>query len=257
LEKFLDRLQRLMPLNTDEAAELARTCGGVVQFEEGSDLVREGARPECLHVLVEGWACRYVLLPDGRRHIPALLLPGDMADLDAFATDRLEYGVSTLTRCRVAILSRPALKAAIERTPNLGRALLALALHENAMLTRRNVSLGRRTAREQVAGLLCELVTRLADASGGTRATRHTLPLTQAELADVLGLSAVHVNRVLQGLRADGLVRLASGKLEMLDWAGLVAAAAFQPDHAGPAPSHALSAVTSGSAAREPLPSHA
>ena len=164
---------------------------------------------------------------------------------------------STLTRCRVAILSRPALKAAIERTPNLGRALLALALHENAMLTRRNVSLGRRTAREQVASLLCELVTRLADASGGTRATRHTLPLTQAELADVLGLSAVHVNRVLQGLRADGLVRLASGKLEMLDWAGLVAAAAFQPDHAGPAPSHALSAVTSGSAAREPLPSHA
>jgi len=249
---FVERLNRLSSLNAADAAELAHTCSGVRQLEEGVDLAREGEQPDSLHVMVEGWACRYVLLADGRRHIPSLLLPGDVAELDAFASRPLDYGVSTLTRCRVAALSRPALVAAIERAPGLGRAFIALALEENALLTRRSVSLGRRTARERVASFLVEIVTRLTDSNGATTSGTHGLPLTQAELGDMLGLSTVHVNRVLQGLRGDRVLRLAGDKLDILDWAGLVEAAALRPDDSGGPGFRTFGAVANGRGAPPP-----
>lgn len=228
MDSFLRRPKAFALVDVSDWNELTATCSGVVEVDADTDLVREGARPDRLHVVLEGWACRYLLVRDGRRQIPALVLPGDVADLDALGCERLEFSVSTLTPCRVARLSRSALQSAIDRTPGLARAFLALAIQENGVLIRRTVSLGRRTAREQVAHFLCELVTRLNWDADPAAYVKRILPLTQAELADVLGLSTVHVNRVLQRLRADGLARLAGERLEIVDWTGLAAVGEFR-----------------------------
>ena len=257
VEEFLDRLERLGALDDTERAELARTCSATRLVDADTDLACEGDQPDHLHVLLDGWACRFVLLPDGRRQIPALLLPGDVADLDALGVERLDYGIATLTPCRVALLSRPALRSAMGRLPGLARAFLALALQENAVMLRRNVSLGRLSAREQVAHLLCELVSRMAADGEASTAGKHSMPLTQVELADVLGLSPVHVNRVLQSLRADKLLRLAGRRLEILDWAGLAAAGSFRATYLEPAHPRTVRSVMNGAASRLLVPSHA
>lgn len=107
-----------------------------------------------------------------------------------------------------------------------------------------NVSLGRLSAREQVAHLLCELAARLEEQRHAANETDFVIPLTQAELADVLGLSTVHVNRVLQGLRADGLIELTGDRLPLPDRASLASAAGFQPHYLGAASSFGSAAVS-------------
>lgn len=233
MQKFLNRLRAMSRLGNSEMDAVEGACRDVIRLEADTDLVREGEPAEHVHVLLEGWACRYVLLPEGGRQIPALLLPGDVADLDALLAQRRPYAVATLTACEVAVLSCQAVHAAMAQYPALGAALLMGALHENVIMTHRNVSLGRQSARERVAHLLCELANRLSDDDATTKGA-YALPLTQAELGDVLGLSTVHVNRVLQSLRADALIRVANRRLEVLDWNGLGQVAGFhcRPAHA-------------------------
>lgn len=233
MELFLRRINAAAFLNGSEMAELAATCSDVIVVNPKTELVSEGDAPEHLHVLLEGWAMRSLALPDGKRQIPALFVPGDVMDLDALGTERLGYGLSTLSRCRIALLSRAGLRSAMQRGPGLAGAFLALALQENQVLMRRNVSLGGQSARERLAHLLCELVARWRGAGVALRSGQLSFPLTQADLADVLGLSTVHVNRVLQGLRADGLIRLRGVEFEVVDWDGLADAGEFQAGYLG------------------------
>lgn len=212
--------------NLDDAAlrALESALCSIVEAEAHTDVEREHDRSEYLYVVLSGWACRYALLPDGRRQIPLILLPGDVANLDALAGRGCYYGVSTFVRSKVALLSVSVLRQALRNHPSVASAMLDLALSEGALAGQRNVSLARYHAREQLADLLCHLASRLsADADG-----RYHIPLTQADFADVLGLSTVHVNRLLQGLRSEGLLQFAGSRLDILDWAGLAAAGLYR-----------------------------
>lgn len=233
VERFLHRLRALGDLGDADVAAVAETTFDVVAVRSDTDLTRAGERVDLLHVLAEGWAFRNILLRDGRRQIPALYLPGDLCELDALAADRLDCSITTLVPCRVARLGKAALSAAIRRRAEVGRAFLALACRENALLTQWNVALGRKSAREHVAHFLCELVVRLGDGTDTSVRDTHALPLTQTELADAFGLTAVHVNRVLQGLRRDGLVELCRERLRILDWPRLVAVGGFDAGYLG------------------------
>ena len=226
----LDLLRGFDALDAAARAALEGACAGVISVAPDTDLRREGEALDRLHVLVDGWACRTKLLVDGRRQIPMLLLPGDICDLDGLESPRLPYGVITLTPCRVAVWSHHALATVMRDHPSIGAALLRLALVENAMMTQGIVVLGRHCAREKVAHLLCEIVVRL-EAVGRAEPDRYDLPLTQAEMADVLGLSSVHINRVLQDLRGAGLIHLAAERLTVLDYEGLCAVGQFRADH--------------------------
>lgn len=200
------------------------------EFRTGQDIVKAGEPGERLHIMLDGWACRYKILRDGQRQITALVLPGDPCDLDGILVGRQDSSVATLTRAEVAVVDRDALLSIGRTYPRLADLLLWLTTLHNAMMSERIGSLGRRSARERVAHLFCELVIRLA---GVERQSGNTcqLLLTQETIADTLGLTPVHVNRVLQGLRGDDLIELKDRMLTVRDWAALKSVAGFDPGY--------------------------
>jgi len=227
MQTFFDRLSTKVGLDETESAAIASCCSEVISVGADIEIIPQGSEPDRLHLLLEGWAYRYVLLPDGRRHISTLLLAGDFCDLDALRVKRLKFGVATLGACRIAGLSRTALHGVMERHPRVAQAFLSLAIAENEVLTRWNLSLGRQTAKERLAFLFCELVFRLLGSDHSDPESKIVFPINQSELGDVLGLSTVHVNRVLQDLRARKLIELCSDELRILDWKGLASLAYF------------------------------
>ena len=150
-------------------------------------------------------ACRYRLMPDGRRQILTILIPGDFFDLHGFLLQVTDHSVAAIGPTRIAAIGREAVIDIIANHPRIGAALWWSAMQEDAMLRERIVALGRRSARGRVAYLLCELVWRQR-AIGMAEDHAIHLPFTQTDLADMLGLTSVHTNRILQGFRQDGLI---------------------------------------------------
>jgi CRP-like cAMP-binding protein len=222
------RLQRLADLSDGEVRALSEAATVTRVHEPNEMICEEGALSSHLHILVSGLCHRHKPLPDGSRQITAILLPGDILDLSGFACGRLDHSVAALTRAHTMLLPAAQLRSLIERYPRLGQALWADMARELAIAEQWMVGLGRRTSYSRMAHLLCELYARL-ELVGIARDHRCALPFTQAELADALGLSCVHLNRTLQQLRHDDLISLKNGHLVIKDWQGLVAAGGFSP----------------------------
>jgi CRP-like cAMP-binding protein len=182
----------------EAVAEPARTVRPCV------DLVREGEGADSLFVITRGWACRYATTREGGRQFPGLVVPGDVGNLDSLMFDRIDYGVRTLTETTVVALPRQFALELIAQHPGIAQTFVWLGLVENAILSEWALSLGRRSAEERLAHLICELSVRL-DAEQGNTST-FAFPLRQEQIADTLGLTSVHVNRTLQHLRGQGLV---------------------------------------------------
>lgn len=227
---FLTRLRRLTRLGEGALADMERACGTAREVRAKADLVREGDKPDRLHVLLGGWACRFKLLPDGRRQITGLVLPGEICDLDSLYVLKSDYGVATLTACTVATLDREALRGLASQNPAISDALGFLLAADNGMLTERSACLGRRSAREHLAHFLCELLLRLK-VVGHARGNGYTLLITQEEIGDVLGLTSVHVNRTMQSLKNDGIIERSGHDLIIREWSVLRQIGAFRPDY--------------------------
>jgi CRP-like cAMP-binding protein len=194
------------------------------------DIIREGDRPEHLDLILSGWACRYKTLEDGRRQIMAFFVPGDVYDLNLFVLREMDHSIAALTQVTVSEISRDAITTLTLNHPRIAQALWWDTLVAAAMQREWTVNLGQRTAFERVGHLLCELFLRL-QAVGLADKTSCVLPVTQVELADATGLSAVHVNRTLQEMRAADLIHLRGKTLEIPDLDALKAAALFNPNY--------------------------
>lgn len=221
--------ERLRRLGITETA-LAALDSGTVEVRSipaGGPIVREGPTAERLHVLLEGWACRYASVDRGRQTM-AFLLPGDICDLDALQSTQLEYGVRAITACRVAVLRTEDVQRAASAHEEIATALLGFAFDDHAALMRRTASLGRRSARGRLAHLICELHERTI-AAGIDADGSYLLPATQEDMADILGLTNVHVNRTLKALRNEGLIKLEARCLTILDLPTLSRIADFSP----------------------------
>ncbi len=199
-----------------------------------SDVLREGDAPAFAHVLLEGHTYRYRLLKDGRRQITAILVPGDMCDLVAVMRGRADYSVGALTNCVLGEIPAERISDPATLGPEMIRALWRRLLRDEAISREWLVNMGRRSALEKIAHLICELRVRL-EAVGLANEGGFHLHFKQAELADVLGLSTVHVNRVLQQLRRAELIHLAEGTLAILDLPLLETVAGFDPAYLRPA----------------------
>lgn len=176
-------------------------------FRRHEHLARKDEVQDKIFRIEEGWACRYCLLPDGRRQITALFLPGDYCEPQWMLSGRSGLPIIALTEVRVAEVPL----AGIHAKP--GDGVMKILGSVVDMLNRQTdwiVSLGRKSATERVGSLLSELHERLSTV-GRVMAGRCTIPLTQQDIADVVGLTPVHVNRVLGDLRQRGLVQF-SGK---------------------------------------------
>lgn len=229
-ERVVRRLERFVVLGAEEKAALARVLADVRAYGQREDLAREGDPPEAVHVVLDGFACRYKILPDGRRQIVGFLVPGDMCGLRIALLKHMDYSVRALSALQAAVVPPGEATALIECFPNLARALWGLTLIEDSIMREWVLNVGYRTAFQRVAHLLCEVFCRL-EAAGLTRGNQCQLPVTQMDLADTLALSSVHVNRTLMYMRRARLLELRGRTLVLLDRAGLHAAAGFDPSY--------------------------
>ena len=222
------KLATFGPLAADDERLLDQLIANTVTFPAGEDIISQGDLPRDLHVVLEGCACRYKVLPDGRRQIIAFLLPGDLCDLHVFLLREMDHSIGTITASRVATISRESVLEITSQRPQLTRALWWGTLVDEAILREWIVALGRRTAYERIAHLICELYLRLK-LVGAANGESFELPITQTELADTMGLSLVHVNRVLQRLRGEGVVEFQSRTVTIRNAERLKEIALFDP----------------------------
>jgi CRP-like cAMP-binding protein len=226
VERLIRRLENFASLSQEEKNGIEDSISSVRRFDSHEDLLQEGEPPTGVNLILEGFACRYKLLRDGRRQIVAYFIPGDTCDVRICLLKRMDHSIGTLSPVEAALISRQSMDDLTERFPRLTRAFWWMTLVEESVTREWVVNVGNRTAFERVAHLFCELFVRL-QAVGLTRGDNCELPLTQHEIGETLALSTVHVNRTLMELRRTGLVTFQSRRLVIHDFAALQSAAGF------------------------------
>ena len=209
----------------------------VYRLEPRQDLVRQGDCTTTAFMLLDGWAARYKTLEDGRRQTTSFLLPGDVFDLNAYLLKQSDHSVEALTCSRLAELSSADFEELTDLHPSVTKGLLWQQLVLTAIEREWVVNMARRTGCERIAHMLCELFLRLK-VVGLTDGHECEVPLTQRQIADASGLTTVHVNRMLQDLRRDGLLTLERKRLRIPDLERLQRFAVFDAAylHLGDAP---------------------
>ena len=227
---FIRKLSGHAPLPAEDVELLESACGKQRDVSALQDLILEGDRPGPVFIVLEGWACRYKLLPEGTRQITSFLMPGDCCDLHASVLERMEHSIATLTPARIAMVPRKRMEELIFTRPFITRAFWWTQLVDEDTLRAWIVSMGRRDSLQRVAHLMCEIYARARNI-GLTAGNRFELPLTQTVIGDALGLTPVHVNRVLRTLRLSGVMTLSGGTLIISDIAGLAKVAGFDDNY--------------------------
>jgi CRP-like cAMP-binding protein len=226
IEKLFLNLQSHDVLLAEEQSALSAMITQTAIFETGQDIVVQGSRPTHSTLMLEGVAARYKILEDGSRQITALHIGGDFVDLHAFLLKTMDHGVLAMSPVRVAFAQHADLKSITETMPHLTRLLWLDTLVDGAVHREWIVAMGRRSKKSHLAHLICELYVRL-NVVGMVENSSFKLSLSQAEMADVLGLSLVHLNKTLQLLRKEGAVRWENKTIVVLDWGRLVQIAEF------------------------------
>ncbi len=226
------KLSTFMQLSEREAHCLADLQSFSLSVNAGKELVHEGQTGHLAYILQTGWACSFKLLPDGGRQIIAFPLPGDCVGLRSVLLHTADHSFSALTDVVVSSVEASRMMRVFNEFPRLGAAILWAASRDEAMVVEHLVSIGRRSAIERTAHFFLELSERL-QLVGLAPDREFDCPLNQYVLADALGLSAIHVNRVLRQLRERKLMTLKDRKVTILDRAKLNVLAGFQPQRAG------------------------
>ena len=231
---MVDRLIRKLELRDTVSDEEKRILLGAVSHTRSvgpdEDIVRYGDRPSESCLILDGFTCRYKLLPDGKRQITAVHIPGDFVDLHSFIQKKMDHSVGTLTSCQLAFFPHDALRRITEDHPHLARILWLNTLIDAGIYREWLVGMGRRSTPGHMAHFLCELYLRL-QVVGLTDASSFSLPLTQEELGDTLGLSLVHTNRTIQQLRREGVIAWEGQTVTIRDWDHLRQLADFDPTY--------------------------
>ncbi|KNY19640.1 helix-turn-helix domain-containing protein [Methylobacterium sp. ARG-1] len=227
---LIRKLEDFTALSDADRAVLARISAETRLVAAGTDLVREGDKPEGVFLVMAGLVCRHKLRANGARQIMAYLVPGDLCDLDVALLSRMDHTISTLSSCRVVRLDPEMVADLLVNHPRIARGLRMAQLVDEATLREWLVNVGRRSAPERLAHLFCELLLRL-QAVGCASEDAYALAVTQVDLADTAGLTSVHVNRSLRELRRQGLIELRRGWVRILDLPRLQALAEFRSDY--------------------------
>lgn len=223
-KQILDRLLTLGERMRWEAS-LAHHMRDV---ERNADVAREGAAPDALHVVLDGWLQEYKQLPDGRRQILGLLLPGQICDLDLFTVTRRDSTLASVGPATIAQIGRADAAELLRTSPSLRQVFCWSEIVSAGIKRQWMASLGQRDAIERVAHLMCELYVRL---HAGRSQGELDFLLTQAQVADATGLTPVHVNRIVQRLRRNANIDLVGRRLHVPDFDKLASIASFDPGY--------------------------
>lgn len=230
IERHLTRTRARHELSPDEEQAIRGLISDIRPVEARRTIIREGEKLEHSTLLLDGIMCRYKDLSNGQRQVTELHVPGDFADMHSFTLKRLDHNVQTLTDCVIGLAPHDRIQRLTESHPRLAR-LYWFSTNLDAAIHREwEVSLGKRSAAERTAALICEMHVRLglvglADPDG------YRFPLTQNEMAECLGITPIHLNRTLKELREAELVELKNRYVSLLDLERLRATADFDESY--------------------------
>lgn len=230
IEKFLLKLRARDDVSAEEESILRSMVSDVKEVDPDVTVAHADADLSVSNILLDGLMCRYKDLCNGERQITELHVPGDFVDLHSFPLKRLDHNIMTLVPCTIAVVPHDRLQTITETQPHLTRLLWFLTTLDAAIHREWELSLGRRTSMARIAHVLCELYARLG-VVGMTRGNSYRLPLTQLDLAECLGLTAIHVNRTLRELRMDRVVTFRNKTVVIEDFAALARIAEYTPNY--------------------------
>jgi CRP-like cAMP-binding protein len=224
------KMDSIVDLTSEERDGLRSLPMMVRKVGADQDIIRDGDRPSQSCLLLEGMLFRYKLAGEDRRQIMAFHIAGEIPDLQSLYIKTMDHSLAAVTDSKVGFIQHEALYRFMAEFPRVAGAFWRETLIDAAIFREWMVGIGRRKAPSRIAHLLCEMYVRL-DSIGMAENWTVTLPITQEELGDALGLSAVHTNRALQELRGQDLIVFERGKLTILDWQGLVQVGEFDPTY--------------------------
>lgn len=223
---FARKLAAFVKLSDQDLTAISDIYRRRRRFAVGVDMIQQGQTDQSAYVVASGWACSYKILPSGSRQIVDIQIPGDFLGLRSVLFRTADHNVEPITLIHASEVKQRDLLTAFSQTPRLATAVLWAASRDEAMVVEHLVDVGRRSAPERMAHFLLELGARLRLVGLGDR-KGYLCPLSQYLLADTLGLSAVHVNRVLRELREEGMVTFQKGRVVFDDYDALVELAGF------------------------------
>lgn len=222
-------MSQFRDFNSKELEFVSNFKTGELNTEKGSTILVEGSHSAHLFTVLSGWAFRYKTLEDGRRQILNFVLPGDLIGLQGSVTGEMEHSVEALTDVTLCVFERDRIMSLFSTHPDLGYDLTWIAAREERILDEHLLSVGRRSALERAAYLLCFLFYKVS-ALSSKEDTKITIPITQQHVADTLGLSIVHTNKTLKKLTSRGLIEWLDRGCVVKKAEGLSTIAGWEPE---------------------------
>jgi len=217
---LIRRLSAHAPLDEGDRTAILALPTTIRRVAPSSYIVREGEITPTCSILVDGFAYRQKLTGEGARQIVSLHIPGEPLDFQNVFLGCADHNVQALTGTTLLVIPRAAILRLVAARPGVAHAVLMNVLVEASIFREWIVNVGRRRGRTRIAHLLCEFATRM-DAQGLETGTGYVLPMTQEQLGDATGLTAVHVNRMLKSLEGDGLIERDGRLIRFPDISGL------------------------------------
>jgi CRP-like cAMP-binding protein len=228
LAPIVAKLQLWRPLDAADREALLALPYRVIKLRPLEYIVREGDTPHNSCLILSGFGFRHKIAGNGGRQIFSLHMRGDIADLQNSLLGKADHNLQALNHVEVALIPVDAIQDIAFDRPAVGRAMWYETLVDASIFREWTLNVGRRDARTRAAHMLCEFGLRLEAAGLGTRCD-FELPMTQEQLADALGLTSVHTNRVLMGLGEAGVISRRHRSLHVVDWGKLVEIGDFDP----------------------------
>jgi CRP-like cAMP-binding protein len=228
LGRFLHRLRLRSVLTSEEQEAILDLTGQTRSFRSNQDIVSPGERVEHACLITSGLAGRFDQMLDGERQVTSFYIAGDMCDLHSVVAPRASWSITALSSVTASLVPHRQLRELCIRYPGVAVAFWRDGTADGSVFAKWIGNLGRKNAKARIGHLFCEMGLRSETAGLGTK-TSFELSLTQKRLGDAAGLTAVHVNRVLQEMRREGLLQFNAGQVTIPDWNALASLAEFDP----------------------------
>jgi CRP-like cAMP-binding protein len=230
ITRHLMKLRARDAISADEEQHIRKLVSRVVTVPPDRTFIHAAQELTESTLLLDGWMARAKILPSGHRQLAELHVAGDFTDLHGFTLKHLDHDIVSITKCTVAMVPHDRLRAMTERSPHVTRLYWLMTNMDAAIQREWTLSLGSRSAISRMANLFCELLVRL-EVVGLVSDNSYSFPLTQVELGECLGLTAVHVNRTLQELRRTKAIEVRDQRVQIFDLAHLQGLAEFDPSY--------------------------
>ena len=210
------RLRTSSGISDDDVKEIEQLPIAVRQYPAETPVVRDGERATDCCLIADGFCARSKTIPSGKRQILSIHIPGEIPDLMSLFLHVMDHDLSTLTPCTLGFIRHETLGKLDRRRPSVGELFWRDTLIDSAMFREWIVNVGQRPAPARLAHVMIELRERLRVIER-LDGNSFEMPLTQEQIGEALGITAVHANRVIKQLRQEGIVELHRGRVTVLD----------------------------------------